>query len=142
MLELVSWLVMVIAFAAIEAMTVGFVSICFSFGALAALIATALKASLEAQIIIFVVVSFLCILFLRPVVKKYFVKTETKTNVDSLIGAEGIVTEAINNLQEVGQVRVLGAIWTARSTSNEEIAIGTQVRVTQIQGVKAIVEQI
>ncbi len=140
MYELITWLALVIVFAVIEMMTVGFVSICFSVGALAALIATALNTNIQMQIIIFVVISMLSIIFLRPFVKKFIVKSDTKTNVDSLVGAEGIVTLAINNNEDVGQIRVQGAIWTARSKMNEEIAVGTKVRVLQIQGVKAIVK--
>ena len=47
--------------------------------------------------------------------------------------------EEIDNLRGIGQVKVGGAIWTARSTQDEPIPKGTLVRVERIEGVKAIV---
>ena len=52
-----------------------------------------------------------------------------------------IVSASINNLNSQGQVMINGVEWTARSKNGEAIEAGTEVVVTDIQGVKAIVEK-
>ena len=65
-------------------------------------------------------------------------KTE-KTNADRILEAEALVTETIDNVQASGQIKVGGAIWTARSANGDVIPEGTLVQVERIEGVKAIV---
>ena len=74
---------------------------------------------------------------LRPLARKYLKKT--RTNVDSLPGTEGIVTEDIHNLEAVGRVKLGAMSWAARSTSGDPIPAGTVVRVDRIEGVRAFV---
>ena len=62
-----------------------------------------------------------------------------RTNVDAVIGQEGIVTEAIDNLEAVGTVKLNGLPWSARSESGAKIASGTVVTVRRVDGVKLIV---
>ena len=133
------WLVALIIFAVAEAETVSLVSIWFGAGALVALISSWLGAPLVVQIIIFLAVSGLCLLCLRPLVQKYIKPKITATNTDSLIGAEGILTEAVDNLQGNGTVQLRGLAWTARSSDDTPIPAGTRVRVDRIEGVRAYV---
>ena len=68
------WLGAVILFGIIEALTVGIVSIWFSIGALAALIASALHAAPWLQITIFLAVSAAALIITRPLIKKKITK--------------------------------------------------------------------
>ena len=61
------------------------------------------------------------------------------TNADRVIGAEGVVIEAVDNLNAKGQVKVNGSIWTARAQDDTIIPPSTLVRVDRIEGVKLIV---
>ena len=136
------WLILLLAFAALEGITVGLTSIWFAAGALAALIAALLHGPLWLQIALFLVVSILCLLAVRPLARK-FVNTQVQpTNADRVIGAEGRVTEGIDNIQGKGAVTIGGIIWTARSDSDEVIPAGCLVRVLRIEGVKVFVEPI
>lgn len=137
----VAWVVMLIAFGILEAMTAGLVSIWFCIGALIALIASVMGATLGMQIIIFSVVSLLSMALIRPFAKKFLHTKSEATNADRILGAEAVVTECINNLQAKGQIRVLGESWTARAQEDLEIPEGSLVRVLRIEGVKAIVTQ-
>ena len=65
----VLWLVLLVAFAVIEGVTAGLVSIWFCAGSLAALIATWLGASLLVQIGLFVVVSLVAMAIIRPMAR-------------------------------------------------------------------------
>ena len=133
------WLALLVVFLAAEAATVSLVSLWFAAGALAALLAALAGASAAVQTVIFLAVSCVLLAALRPMVKKYIRPKITKTNVDALVGTEGIVTEAIDNLSAQGQVKLNGVSWTARSTSGQSIAMGATVRVDRIEGVKVFV---
>ena len=76
---------------------------------------------------------------LRPLVRKYVRPKLVRTNVDSVIGTQGLVTAPIDNVTAAGQVKLGGMYWSARSTSGDPIAEGTLVRVDRIEGVKVFV---
>ena len=131
------WLALFVVFLIVEAGTVALVSIWFALGALAALVSCALGAEMWLQITVFLVVSLVLLALLWKRVRSKL--TTTKTNVDSVIGAEGYVTEAIDNLSYTGRVKLGGITWAARSTSGAGITVGTLVKVERIEGVKVFV---
>ena len=67
----VIWLVLLVAFAVAEALTVGLVSVWFAAGALAALLSTFFTANIWWQITIFLAVSLLSMAVIRPLARKY-----------------------------------------------------------------------
>lgn len=131
------WLALFVVFLIVEAGTVALVSIWFALGALAALVSCALGAEMWLQITVFLVVSLVLLAVLWKKVRGKVPRT--RTNVDSLIGAEGYVTEAIDNLSYTGRVKLGGITWAARSTSGAGIPVGTLVKVERIEGVKVFV---
>lgn len=131
------WLALFVVFLIVEAGTVALVSIWFALGALAALVSCALGAEMWLQITVFLVVSLVLLALLWKRVRSKL--TTTKTNVDSVIGAEGYVTEAIDNLSYTGRVKLGGITWAARSASGAGIPVGTLVKVERIEGVKVFV---
>lgn len=135
----VIWVVMLILFLVLEAVTVQLVSAWFAVGALAALIANLCGLNVIWQISLFAVVSAVCLIATRPFVKKLTKSKIQKTNADRCIGAEAVVTEEINNLESVGQVKVVGNVWTARSSDGSVIPKGSIVIVERMEGVKLIV---
>ncbi len=134
------WLVLLILFAVGEAVTVGLTSVWFAAGSLVALIAALLGASLWLQIALFIIVSLLCLLAVRPLARKYLTPKLQATNADRAIGAEARVTEAIDNVQGKGAVTIGGIVWSARSANDEAIPAGAMVKVLRIEGVKVFVE--
>ena len=139
MIWAIGWLALMMVFLAAEAATVTMVSLWFAAGALVALIAALLGGPLWLQVTLFLAVSAVLLALLRPLVKRYISPKITATNVDSVIGATGLVTAAIDNASAAGQVKIGGMDWTARSTSGEPIEVGTLVKVDKIEGVKAFV---
>lgn len=134
------WLAVVVLLFWGEAVTVGLVSIWFGVGALAGLFTSLFCSNVWIQLTVFLIVSFVCLLAVRPLVKRYITPRGTAaTNADRVIGMEGTVIEAIENLKALGQVSVRGAVWTARSEGDEPIPAGTRVQVLRIEGVKVIV---
>lgn len=133
------WLGLVILFLLAEGATVSLVSLWFAAGAVVAMFAALLGAGAWLQTGLFLVVSGALLLMLRPIVRRYLVPKITPTNVDSLVGATGLVTEAIDNVTASGQVKLSAMEWTARSTTGENIPQGTLIRVDRIEGVKVYV---
>lgn len=133
------WLTLLVIFVAAEAATVTMISLWFAAGALAALIAAMLGGSLGLQVALFLVVSTALLLSLRPLVRRYVNPKKTATNADAVIGSKGYVTGDIDNDAAVGQVKLGGMVWTARSSSGHPIAKGTLVQVDRIEGVKVYV---
>lgn len=133
------WLVLLILFVMMEASSVTLVSLWFAAGALVAVVAALLGASLMVQTVLFVLVSVVLLALLRPILKKYVVPKIQKTNVDALVGQECTVTEDIDNLAACGRVKVGGMSWSARSAAGEHISAGTVVKIEAVQGVKLLV---
>ena len=135
------WLVAAAVFVVIEIMTMGLTTIWFAGGALVGAVMAAVSLPLWSQIIAFAVISVILLILTRPWALKYVNSRTIKTNVDSLIGHTGLVTQDIDNLNAKGQVKVRGQIWTARSISDEvKLHEGQKVSIESISGVKVIVK--
>ena len=100
---------------------------------------TKLEIDWVVQVLVFVIVSLILILSLRPVTKKYLKRIDVKTNIDTIVGKHGIVVDAIES-GERGTVKVDGVIWTA--ISNDDVLSDEKVEVLAIEGNKLIVKAI
>lgn len=136
------WLIAFVIFVGIEIATMALTTIWFAGGAFVAFLLALAGVGVEAQLAVFVVVSFLLLFMTRPLAHKYINKNTIKTNVDSLIGETARVTAEINNEKSLGTAVVKGQEWTARSWKDEECyQAGTMVEVIRIDGVKLIVAE-
>ena len=137
------WLFLMIGFVILEAACpIHLVSIWFAAGSLAAAVAAMLSAQIWVQVVVFFLVSGGLLAALWPITRKFLNPAHTATNIDSVIGTEGYVTEPIDNLNATGQVKLGGMYWTARSTDGGLIAQGTLVKVDRIEGVKVLVSPV
>jgi membrane protein implicated in regulation of membrane protease activity len=91
------------------------------------------------QVLSFIIGSSLMLIYTRPVAVKVFKIGATRTNVDSLIGKEGIVIKELEPFA-LGQVNVKGQIWSAKPDQDVTIPEGSHVEVVRIDGVKLIVK--
>ncbi|MDD6400997.1 MAG: NfeD family protein [Lachnospiraceae bacterium] len=137
----VTWLGIALALIIFEIITVGLTSIWFAAGAFVAAIVSFIGGGLMAQLLAFVIVSVLLLIFTRPIAVKYIFTKKEKTNIDAIVGKQGVVIEKIDNAKNKGVVKLDGLEWSARSTSYE-IAEGKVVVVQSISGVKLIVEEL
>ena len=130
------WLGILALLLVVEAITAGLTTIWFAGGALVAAIACYAGANLTVQILLFLCVSLVLLIFTRPLAMKYFNKETIQTNANSLIGKKAVVIQEIDNLAQTGQVRINDIEWTARSADDEKIGEGTVVTIEEIRGVK------
>ena len=136
------WLVLLIVLIVIEILTLGLTTIWFAGGSLIALVLAVLGCTPTAQVISFCVVTAVLLFLTRPVAVKYFNKTRVKTNVESLIGKNAVVTVDIDNVEGSGEAVVDGVIWTARASDDDDhIVKGERVEIVRISGAKLIVRR-
>ncbi|MDR0913254.1 MAG: NfeD family protein [Methanobrevibacter sp.] len=133
------WLILAVVCVLLELMTLTFFLLSISVGSLGAAIVNYSGYDLTTQLIVFIVLTVICILLSRPIAKKLTKNTPNKkANSDRLIGREAIVVEKIE-INSMGTVDLIGDKWKAISNSN--INVGERVIVKDIDGVKLIVEK-
>lgn len=135
------WLVIAVVLGIFEAATVALVSIWFAIGAVAAMVPAYFNAPFWVQILVFILVSALCFVFTRPFFKKIIRVNKQPTNVDRLVGQEGVATDDIENIECRGKVFISGLTWSARSETGELIPQGAVVTVKKIEGATLVVER-
>lgn len=135
----VVWLIIVLALAFIEIITVNLVTVWFVASGLVALVATYFDVSPLIQVAIFVLLGTLLLITTKKPLEKLLNKTKQKTNLDRVIGMEAIVTEEITKTKS-GEVKVDGKRWTA--IANKSIKENSTVKILKIDGVKLIVEEV
>ncbi|MCI9594058.1 MAG: NfeD family protein [Lachnospiraceae bacterium] len=137
---LIGWLAAFIVFIGIEIPTMALTTIWFAGGALVGLLLYLLGASLEVQLVAFVIVSFALLALTRPMALRYINQKTKKTNVEGLVGKQARVTENVDNAAGTGAAVLEGQEWTARAFKDGLIIPpGTMVRVEEIRGVKLMV---
>ena len=138
---LLIWLIVMVVCLVVEISTLGLASIWFAGGALLAMIIALIGGPLWLQILVFLVASIVLLIFTRPLATKFFNQNRTKTNVESVVGKQAIVTEAIDNIKGQGRIVTDGMEWTARSFDSSVIEEGSIVTIEKIEGVKAFVKK-
>ncbi len=134
------WLVILAALLLIEIFTLGLFTIWFSGGALIAFfVSLVAEDNLILQVIVFLTVSLVLLIFTRPLVLKYYNPKRVKTNYEGVIGKNGVVIITIDNLKPAGQVTVDGQEWSAKTVDGSRIEKGSIVTVQAITGVKLVV---
>lgn len=130
------WLVLLIAFAILEGMTVALVSVWFAIGAAAALLVSVFTSSWLAQISVFLIVSAVMLALLRNYAKSRMMPAETPTNADLNVGKIAEVITAVTP-EIPGRVRLDGVDWQARSDA--ALAVSQLCRVLQVEGTTLVV---
>lgn len=142
-MEATWWLIALAVLLLTEILTLGLTTIWFAGGALVAFFASLIGADLMIQIVIFLLVSILLLIFTRPLAIKYVNKKRVATNYESLIGKIVKTTSKVDNFNQSGTANVNGAEWTVRSEDNSKIIeAGRKVRIVDIAGVKLIVTEV
>ena len=141
MLPSAVWMIILVALVVGEAVTVGLTFIWFAVGALGALLVCVLGASVFVQIAVFLLLSTLSLILVRPAAARLLKPGISPTNADRILGQTALVTQTIDNLAQSGQVKLSGQVWTARSENGQVIPEKTRVRILRIEGVKVVVSE-
>lgn len=137
----VFWLILLAVLLVIELATMGLTTIWFAGGSLAAFLGALLGAPIWLQVLLFIIVSVVMLIFTRPIAVKYMNKKVEKTNVESIPGKTAVVVTEIDPLTGTGQVLINGIEWSAKSNDGKVIESGSVVKILSVEGVKVIVEE-
>ena len=133
------WLGIAIVMTIIEGLTMGLTTVWLAIAALVCMILAFFIPSVTLQIIVFLILSIVMLVFTRPFAVKKLKLGGEKTNVDRLVGMKGIVLKQVK-WDEPGQIKVAGQIWTARPDTGENVfELDQEVRILRIEGVTLIV---
>lgn len=137
------WLVIFVSMLVVESLGPTLVSIWFALGALIALIISFIPGvAWWIELIVFVVVSATALLALRPVFKHLLKRNIFKSNVDSMQGKRGYVSEDITYLVP-GAVKLGDVKWSAvPQDKNTVYSKGEVVEVVAVNGNKLIVKKV
>ena len=135
------WLVLLVLMIIIEAAGPALVSVWFAVGALVSMIVSFIpKVPWWVEVIVFFAVSLISFFAIRPILRKRMKRDVIQSNVDSLVGKSGKVTEDILPL-DGGEVKINDVIWRANSLDDKLIEKDSIVEVVSINGNKLIVKR-
>lgn len=133
------WLAIIVILTVLEVSTTNLTTIWFVISGIISLIISFFTDNYIIQFGVFVVLGVILLATTRPLLQKILKQHKEATNVDRIIGMEGVVTEKITKTSP-GEVKVDGKRWTA--TSDKIIKENSTVRVLEINGVKLKVEKV
>ena len=133
------WLGIILFLTLIEVSTVNLVTVWYVASAIVALIVSFFIDEFFIQFLVFVLLGTILLITTRDYLLKLFNKHKEKTNLDRVIGMEGLVTQEISK-NKPGEVFVDGKRWTA--ISEKKIKVDSTVKVLEINGVKLKVEEV
>ena len=141
-IDTLCWAVMLALFIGIEAATPQLVSVWFAAGSLCAGIVSLFTGSISVQIIVFLAVSAVCLVFTRPMAARLTKAQPTPTNADMVIGKIALVTEATNPATGTARAVVMGESWSVACEDGTPLSVGQNVQVCKISGVKLMVQAV
>ncbi|MBQ4330901.1 MAG: NfeD family protein, partial [Spirochaetaceae bacterium] len=101
------WLGLVVLFTLIEVFTFGLTTVWFALGALVMVFLSALPIPLVWQLVMFLGISSVLLVFTRPLAVKKLKVGRERTNTDSLLGTKALVMKDITEFEK-GVVKVHG----------------------------------
>jgi membrane protein implicated in regulation of membrane protease activity len=122
-----------------EIFTEGFFLLWFGVGAALSGVLAIMGVGPAWQWAAFVVVSGVLLAVSRRFADRFTHKQPPGIGADRLIGRHGVVLETIDNLENVGKVRIDKEEWRAESEDGSSIEPGTRVEVMHLDGTHAVV---
>ena len=137
------WLIIAGLFFVGEIFTNGFLIFWFGIASIVAMLSSFITDNIYIQTVIFLISSCILLLASKPLFKRIMKSnTPINTNAFSIVDKKGVVLLDIDNNKGVGQIKVNGEVWSAKSETDELISKDSEVVVLNIEGVKAVVSKV
>jgi membrane protein implicated in regulation of membrane protease activity len=138
-MDVVLWIVVAVALAVAEIFTTTLFLIMFAAGALAAAAAAGLGASVPVQAGVFVAVSALTLVAVRPALRRHLGRPgPVGVGTETMRGAAAVVVEPVDAAR--GMVKIDGELWQARSLEDSvTYPPGERVRIADFSAGTAMV---
>lgn len=134
------WFVAAAVLAVGEMLTAGFFLLPFAAGAVASGLLAFTGVGVPLQLITFVVVSLVSLFLLQRFARKDIHGELIPVGAARYIGASALVTKPVNRLRGSGRVMMGTEDWRATTHQDEEIPVGAEVRVIEVDGARLVVE--
>ncbi|HKV31804.1 MAG TPA: NfeD family protein [Candidatus Dormibacteraeota bacterium] len=138
------WVIVAIAFAVVEVMTVAFFAVFITIGALGAAVVALLNFNLLVQAIVLGVIGVAGILIARPflVERLHIGRPTLRSGADSMVGQQAILLEPILGVGQPGHVKIAGELWPALTEDGSPVPANTMVVVTALRSTTLIVRPV
>jgi membrane protein implicated in regulation of membrane protease activity len=137
-MQIYLWLGVAVILAVVEAVSLTLITVWFVVGALAAFVAALLGFDWIVQIVVFLAVSVLCLVLLRPLALKHRNRGASKESTP--VSQYAVVTEAVDNTVGSGRVETPDHMsWAAISADGLVLLPGTRVQVVDQKSVRLVV---
>lgn len=135
------WVIVAIAFAVVEVISLAFFAVFITLGALGAALASLLGFGLLVQVIVLGIVGILGIAAARPflVQRLHIGRRSLRSGADSMIGHQGVLADPILGSSRPGHIQIAGELWPAVTEDATDVPAETPVVVTAIRGSTLIV---
>src|SRR5919204_4555585 len=135
------WIVVAIAFAIAEVMTVAFFAAFIAIGALAAALASLLGYDFLVQAIVLGVIGVLGIVAARPYLMRrmHVGRPALRSGADSMIGEHAVLVDPILGPSQPGHVKIAGELRPAQAEDGGTLPASTPVTVTGLRSTILIV---
>jgi membrane protein implicated in regulation of membrane protease activity len=135
------WVIVAIAFAVVEVMTVAFFAVFITIGALGAALVSLLGFNLLVQAIVLGVLGVAGILIARPylVERLHIGRPALRSGADSMVGQQAILLEPILGVGQPGHLKIAGELWPALTDDGSPMPANTMVVVTALRSTTLIV---
>ena len=132
-------MIVAVALAAGEIVTMGFFLGPIAVAAVLAAVAGAVGAGVAIQLVVFIVASIASLALLRPIAVKHLrTPARLRTGTAALVGSRALVLQRVDS--DGGQVKIGGEVWSARAYDETQvIEPGKRVEVVKIEGATALV---
>lgn len=128
------WLGVLIICCIIEALTMGLTTIWAAIAALPMIFIARTGLPFRWQLLIFVIITLVLIVFTRPFVVKKLKLGKSKTNVNTMVGEEVLITKAITKFEKGEAKAKNGVIWSVKTSDGSEIKKNETAKVISVEG--------
>lgn len=135
------WVAITVICIVIETMTFALTTIWFAISAFVMVFLAFTPIPFPVQLLIFVALSMILLIFTRPVLQKKLNQKKIATNYERIIGQIAVVTKKITALDK-GAIKINGMEWTAAIKEDNVLEEGSKCVIEEIAGVTAFVKKI
>ncbi len=135
------WIIVAVIALIVEIISLGLSSIWFIGGGVVAAVVAFMDGPFWLQVVLFIVVSTVLLLVMRPIAVKHLRLGREKTNTDSLIGRTEMIRTTVDNIAGTGSLKIGDVDWRAVSDDGSVIPEGTLVVIERIEGTKLFVRR-
>jgi len=135
------WVIVAVAFAVVEVVTVAFFAVFITIGALGAAVVSLLGFNLLVQAIVLGLLGVAGILIARPylVDRLHIGRPALRSGADSMVGQQAVLLEPILGVGQPGHVKIAGELWPALTDDGTAVPVNTLVVVTALRSTTLIV---